>query len=122
MNVSRLENSKRLYELSGWKDQKDWWVQDPADSEQLNSRLESTYYPEEYSIRVAPAYDLGYLMRKLQSIHLKDTDTEHGIHLRYKTEREQWRMNISFVDGVGADTPEDAVVLLAIKLFEEGIL
>lgn len=103
MNTTSLEISKRLYELSGWDDTDD-------------------HYPKTSNHEYSPAYDLGYLLRKLpryaggMAFQLSSTSPSGG---------ESWQISYptGYVNAFGrADTPEDAAGLLAIKLFEEGVL
>lgn len=101
-NVASLELSKKLYELSGWGD----YGNDP-----IEKWLD---YTDDWSV---PAYDCGYLLRKLPKfcrVWLRDESplwiathgaggSEHG--------------TTAYMD-----TPEDALCKLAIKLFEERVL
>lgn len=93
MNVASLELCKELYELSGWK------------TETMSMGLHQN----------APAYDLGYLLRKLPS------------DCPLASDGETW--SIAYIDEDGANreysnamTPEDATCLLAIELFKSGVL
>ena len=91
MNVASLENSKRLYELSGWENTRD--------------------------AHFDPAYDAGYLLRKFSKrIDVSFDLRNDGTTLRYYIGGELPTQPIE------ADTPENALCLLAIKLFEEGVL
>lgn len=108
MNVASLENCKRLYELSGWNPRTNWWFADGTIGEQklLLKRTDE----------VGPAYDLGYLLRKLplgESINLFMYRSKGGGWLI------QWPgRNISG----GGTTIEDAVCLLVIQLIEQHII
>ena len=71
---------------------------------------------------VAPAYDAGYLLRKLpRRIDLIQLNEERGWLASRTSEGLQAAQFKSNPSGV-AQTPEDALCLLAIKLFEENIL
>ena len=95
MSTASLENSKRLYELSRWNDEDSPLVRfDDKDPEST-----------------APAYDAGYLLRKLPGTELYDAT---NCWQAENTSLQNWR--------TVQDTPEDALCLLAIKLFEEGVL
>ena len=117
MQVSSLENSKRLFELSGWQNTRDFWYKTPkidlrsgsAIDDYSHWKVKPLGYRGKYSTS-HPAYDAGYLLRKLQeAVSLSCYDSE-------------WRAAYGKEDGIYADTPEDALALLAIKLFEEGVL
>ena len=102
-NTASLENSKRLYELSKWHT--------------------GSVTEEEWS---DPQYTAGYLLRKLPS-STSVNKSSVGYSARHRTfdenvnvPRLKTAMPARFE--VKADTPEDALALLAIKLFEEGIL
>lgn len=117
MHTASLENCKRLYELSGWDDMRDrhGWIKDGA------------------PIAEIPRYSAGYLLRKLP----KYREVERGdymLHLAPVYMENRWQafyhldsrnpeyIKIDKVTKTVADTPEDALCLLAIKLFEEGVL
>lgn len=111
MTTASLENCKRLFELSGWSD--------PTYTYQANGYTFLTYnkkqpeIPNEY-----PAYDLGYLLRKLP--HQLNGVIFSLIH------HDSGAWIARYVDTPHhygqAPTPEDAVALLCIKLIEDGIL
>lgn len=132
-NVASLENSKRLYELLGWeltasvigKNEvyiRDWYWQ-------LKGKVQPEPI-ERYKLMpdhtICPAYSAGYLLRKLPQ-KLKNFYTNphtlnaQSLHLRHN--KNYWLACYPSTDfQCGADTPEDALCLLAIKLAEEGIL
>jgi hypothetical protein len=113
MNIASLELSKQLYELSGWAD------------------TSHEYYHSEYPNRmdvagvrecdadvlsICPAYDLGYLLRKLPGVQLNrqsDEEANYG--------NTAWACESGNYAKI-ADTPEDAAAKLAIELFKQGIL
>ena len=107
MNVASLELSKTLLELSGWDDTDDSWAK---------------------AVGEIPAYDLGYLLRKLPA----PTIIRHRVENKKYNKRPEW--GITFGSGGGrkliigglpnaeADTPEDAACQLAIDLFKQGVL
>ena len=117
-NTASLENSKRLYGLSGWDDMPrktsyDWhnMVNDEWEL------LEKTFFSSDaakgrhLAEKLYPAYDAGYLLRKLPGTELYDAT---NCWQAENTSLQNWR--------TVQDTPEDALCLLAIKLFEEGVL
>lgn len=111
MNVASLELCKELYELSGWDDTH--WVWD----KQLNVISE---YPTGARFE-SPAYDLGYLLRKLERV-------EGGVSLTYCNHQDgSTNYCIYLNETLGGsfaydDTPEDAAAKLAIELFKSGVL
>lgn len=100
MNTANLELCKELYALSGW----------------LTSDHRAEYV-------AAPAYDLGYLIRKLPT-KLKSRKEKLYLQPCIKPEN-KGRWSIGYVySGIGniADTPEDALAKLAIELFKKDVL
>lgn len=114
MNVASLDLCKELYAVSGWDSE----LQDLPDHPDCDPKGP-----------IAPAYDLGYLLRKLPyRTKYKDLVLE-------KVYEDDWRIAYWHDDlphrGVveeevqfacNADTPEDAAASLAISLFKAGIL
>lgn len=132
MNVASVGLCKELYELSGWIDQSHWWVNrngwEVWDNESLN-------FPK------APAYDLGYLLRKLPEVGNLGLpyvgQATNGSKIYIASFINWWA--IWEYDGRGsandwhsrlidsglhftAITPEDAAAKLASELFKQGIL
>lgn len=109
MNVASLELSKELYELSGWEDVSNthvfygthWDISKASMTESIG--LQNMHLP---------AYDLGYLLRKLDGF---------DIQLNYSNQWRTWNCWADDYDGK-ADTPEDAACKLAIELFKQGVL
>lgn len=137
MNVASLELCKKLHGLSGWHDTEDVWAvnyfldEAPRLDWSLQSRSQSIGYPRG---KIIPAYDLGYLLRKLpESTQLRKTKQTEGRGRkpgvqpylvscgRLVDERPDyyWGKRNTVI---GADTPEDAVAKLAIELFKQGVL
>lgn len=118
MNVASLKNCKALFELSEWDQTSYRWFNEDGviTAHPIN--------PQSFAIPLGPAYDSGYLLRKLgsniASLSIK-TEQRGNVgdgfmpHLVYGT----WNGNAIFTD---ADTPEDALAKLAIELFKQGIL
>ena len=114
MNTASLENSKGLYELSGWK-VRDCYIQvnDPEAPIELLSEYDNRPDRSDYKV-LAPAYDLGYLLRKLPSGKVSLDMVGN-----------QWRCWYEDSDeprATFADTPEDAACKLAIELWKAGVL
>lgn len=117
MSVASLELCKELYELSGWKPDEGHWYNDMyAEGEVKLVRFPVPYRNNGRANVIIPAYDLGYLLRKLP----EDLTT-------YGKFRGEWYAHFS---GYGktdekityATTPEDAAASLAIELFKQGVL
>jgi hypothetical protein len=125
VNAASLELSKELYELSGWgKSAYVYHIHDGllkyfsySDHSNQPYIVDGTAYslsPEEKAGEHTPAYDLGYMLRKLPST------TNIG------------RVSINrYVIGLGsmnmkykqfANTPEDVAAKLCIALFKKGVI
>lgn len=148
MNVANKDLCKELYELSGWGKQGDVmysWIKYslkdnpdtypwpyPLINNMSELQLATANGEQEYSY---PAYDLGYLLRKLpQDIQ------EHYLTLEICTAhgKPEWsadyikfdsmKLEISYLlsddnaDITHADTPEDAACRLAIELIKQGVI
>lgn len=127
MNVASLELCKELYELSGWElpiqfcetcyGQGVLYDTNPAnpDGEPLPAQC------RECEGGTYKGYDLGYLLRKLPRYIDKTRLTIQP------TNEKQWCASYDYETGLStrdcfADSPEDALALLAIELFNQGIL
>ena len=113
MQVANLELCKTLWELSGWKvstNPEGWhWVMDG----------------QRYQRQVAPAYDLGYLLRKLpETLKHPATGVDYTIGLSRLIDTKKWLADYSrsMLPNANADTPEDATCKLAIELFKQDVL
>lgn len=111
-DVTNLELSRELYKVSGWDDQT-WWF----DGSSL------------YLVRTDdPAYDLGFLIRKLP------VSVQEGFLGFWKAGEENYTCGyinddneIEHTESDGelfeaADTPENALAQLAITLIKQNIL
>jgi len=130
MNVASLELCKELYEVSGWEPDR---VANYISLYVLFAGKEWIHgkYLREMRRGDIPAYDLGYLLRKLQAdkidhvvrwVNDKPTDK---IDQAIKEWHGNWisgTLFMPFKDYFIADTPEDATCKLAIELFKQGIL
>lgn len=116
MQVASLDNCKKLFELSGWNVNTDyWWYDDQKTNTQFIDKN-----PSEYQINepIVPAYYLGYLIRKLPKfISLGQIISSDSPWVASCT-----KFHPNKHPYCAADTPEDALALLAIKLLEKGIL
>lgn len=117
MNVASLYLCKELYELSGWEaglEQDRYWVSDT-----LTHRAYLKTRDVEGAINI-PAYDLGYLLRKLDGhVTLTNEWAAGGWRAIFKKTGDMYEGPKSVEIG---DTPEDAVARLTIKLFKQKIL
>lgn len=129
MNVASIDLCRELYELSGWDD-----------TDRLCCLTCNEIVADEQKIddgrthESIPAYDLGYLLRKLPKFG-KYTRGD-GLVAKDKTrltitvaDSGTWVATMDsdyeedgWIDPSYADTPEDAAAKLAIELFKQGIL
>lgn len=136
MNVASLELCKKLYELSEWDDVSNFYA--PIDeniSWHIFNVNEETYYTTDGKHSTdglknrVPAYDLGYLLRKLPpyySTYGKDGD-DCILRVQATFSRKGW---YAYYNGPGqkmtflqiSGSPEDAAIKLAIELFKSGVL
>lgn len=108
MNVASLNLCKELYELSGWlKGTDKFWFESNSKSQLINKPFKPNGFNEENRY---PAYDLGYLLKKLNKI---------GVSLSGSGDR--WSASSGEVYAV-AKKPTDCVTKLAIELFKQGVL
>ena len=111
MNTASFELCKELFERSGWDDIEKYWLnQDRWQVGHLGEASEETY----------PAYDLGYLLRKLYAC---GPVLRCHLDLEARPDAGRDRYFIWVLDGnidirLWADTPEDAAARLAIELFK----
>jgi hypothetical protein len=117
MNVANLELCRELYELSGWKKTDALFVgyksalTDKFDYHLLDKRDADSYK----HAKKVPAYDLGYLLRKLPTNTMLEKLESNIWHIElYNHPNEPIKIE--------RDTPEDATAKLAIELFKRGIL
>jgi hypothetical protein len=117
MNVASLDLCRELYELSGWDDTTFLFIE--GDIEGVGPASEYGYHPEMGDI---PAYDLGYLLRKLPP-HINERPITIS---NYMIDGSSWSAAYMEYDQeiytASADTPEDAAAKLVIELFKQGIL
>jgi hypothetical protein len=112
MTVASLELCKELLELSGWEDTYFWWDKD----EQRVPEKQMVVQAGKIFADDTPAYDLGYLIRKLpEGIEIKHGGMTRGMWrvLFYGGKQQEFSL---------ADIPEDALCQLAIILFKQNIL
>jgi hypothetical protein len=128
-NVASLELCKELYELSRWGKYGETTDENPAfyweqgDDFDYDLSGGSHFLPKDGGIY--PAYDLGYLLRKLpSSIPTKTTEyffqMAPGVDAKWQIDYRD--INDGQYTAVVADTPENACAKLAIELFKANIL
>lgn len=106
MNVASLELSQQLYELSGWRNTTNTFGSSRERLDWIQTDNGKGWY--------LPAYDLGYLLRRIPGYcHLEHSaETGKMLWMAYHSEQ-----NTQY-----AETPEDAVAKMCIELFKQGIL
>jgi len=130
MNVAELSLCKELYALSGWEPNNWFAGGDAQDTVAVSSVVIQQQFK---SGLLEPAYDLGYLLRKLPSFiyseayeqkawlwlrkNIKDWNAWYWVHDPKYGEGE-----VVSEHGKSAETPEDAACKLAIELFKQGVL
>lgn len=112
MNVADIELCKELFKLSKWESELTW-----AATKQDNTVLVSSHEKElgHDLYRVAYAYDLGYLLRKLP-LGVEVAKTVMG----YRADAPPAQRKRCIANTY--DSPEDATCRLAIELHKSGIL
>jgi hypothetical protein len=121
MNVASLELCKELLELSGWEDTYFWWDKD----EQRVPEKQMVVQAGKIFADDTPAYDLGYLLRKLPHKHnggvlvIAACNTDEWCAQYFSWWHEDMKAKSEVLV---ADTPEDAACRLAIELFKQNIL
>lgn len=129
MNTASLELCEELHKLSGWENTHfNTWLSTESDEVTTSANNALFGYGVENkagSIYCIPAYDCGYLLRKLPAyvesghIELANFDTA-GWKIGYYNGNPTLKMLEYTIQN--ADTPEDALCKLAIELFKVGVL
>lgn len=118
MNTTSFEMSKELFERSGWTGTEKYWYKN-----WLNQNRWQIGHLGEAEEENYPAYDLGYLLRKLPPLGYKDDDPIADSWLTLELAGGKWFCgHKGWRDTIEADTPEDAACILAIRLFEQDVL
>lgn len=142
MNVANLELCKELYELSGWQSEY-WYSGFPHQNGSFSydgKIIQSNDRPEQerrgWRKGDIPAYDLGYLLRRLPAnfntgdargsfeLFIKKTSREYFAGYN-KPELGKWlydQNHAVWEHPCGADTPEDAAAKLAIELLKQKVI
>lgn len=117
-DVAGLKLCRELYDLSGWNDTFFRWADHGKDSF-FGVFVDDGLHP--------PAYDLGYLLRKLPPYISKDIVEDlqwldiAPVEVDKNNDVVTWSAGYKS-DYKYAHTPEDATCKLAIQLFKQGIL
>lgn len=109
MNVASLENCKTLFELSGWdfKAAKRYVVGGDGQGDTIS----------------VPAYDLGYLLQKMRTDAIGVITIDVGpLNVNASVSVYDIDETKSYISVDDQLTPENALCLLAIELFKQGIL
>lgn len=111
MNVADSSLCEELFTLSSWHDTDNWYYDGAVDA--YRGWVD-------YGTKCSPAYDLGFLIRKLPHVFLAKTK-KSGYRARYIKGR--WGKNgIEKQITEAAETPENALCTLAIHLIKEGLI
>lgn len=120
INTASLELCKELYELSEWRNTELYWYQDWLMQTRDHQNSWQIGHLGQADETTFPAYDLGYLLRKLPSFFFP-----------YKGKSgNRWYIGeligsptvpiAQIFDETESDTPEDAACKLVIALFKQG--
>lgn len=126
MNVASLENCKELFELSEWDDSSAYWTKDTYPATKFEPFVSDLHEGTNFK-HIAPAYDLGFLLRKLPP-YLGTEDDDWLLRLMPSYLGETWSIgyaglkDLRFLHAQQGDIPENALCKLAIQLFKQGLL
>lgn len=121
MNTASLELCKELYELSGWEPE--YWKRNVVG-------VHDYLYAKMKVENSDPAYDLGYLLRKLPK-RFANKDGHYLAGYSYLSLRripttltveQSWKAMFGKKYEATADTPEDAACKLAIELIKQKVI
>lgn len=118
MFVANQELCKELYELSGWGYDCEFHYlhREIFNRQPRQSDLKDGITEEDY----APAYDLGYLLRKLPPTIPSD-GADWMLQMQRGSGGWFFAYGVDWLESEG-DTPEDAACKLAIELIKSGVL
>lgn len=121
MTVADKDLCEELYKLSGWHDLEQYWEYYPVTKEsRLRKCALDNVLPRALPEFITPAYDSGYLLRKLPV----EIDGYWLFICPVRPKKlSQWAATYTSKFPISkADTPENALTKLAIQLFKEGVL
>lgn len=119
MSTASLEICKELYQVGNgaWDETEKVWCPYSIDGGLTEQWQLETRVGQPYDW---PAYDLGYLLRKLpDGASIQRVGDRYNASLSYN-KVDTYGHQTSHTDGTGADTPEDAAAAFAIDLFKQG--
>lgn len=116
MNTASQALSQQLFDLSGWGSTACWWFKHNDEAWQLDAghANQPTNYSNENGDQFTPAYDASYLIRKIAEVG------SFEVVVGYSLDNGAYAMLSDGGDQYPGDTPEDALVALAVQLFEDG--
>ena len=122
-DVASLEHCKELYELSGWDNTDTSWYKVYNYETRAHSDIEAIYAGDAseatgISSLDIPAYNLGYLLRKLLAV----STVVNFIRLSNGKVTISYNPSKPDYNNYESDSSEDAAAKLAIELFKQGIL
>lgn len=129
INVASFELCRELYKLSGWDESHlkytNFYYAGKNGKKRLDRWKLKHSRTETDGELIIPAYDLGFLLRKLPKFvdraEFWMTNDVLAWTAGYATDKYA-NGNFHFTRSETADTPEDAATKLAIQLFKEGVL
>lgn len=123
MHVASLALCQELKALSGWTDTYFQWRTHPSGEAYVVGHV-----PDADPLKdETPAYDLGYLYRRLPGEVLDADNVSYGLTLHKLGANEShvnywWFDDIFYREIERSTTPEDAAARIAIELFKQGVL
>lgn len=117
-DIADLALCKELYTLSEWSDTHHYYLGDEILSR--SPRQSDLHPPTLTENDCAPAYNLGYLLRKLPP----KTEIVRALDTKYFAIHRIWTaQGVDQIEYISkADTPENAAANLCIELFQQKIL
>ncbi len=127
MNIASFELCKELFEISTWSNTEKYWYQDWYKQNSWQVGHLGQAHEKNY-----PAYDLGYLLRKLPKNVTEFWGNAYPASPCLMFSGTQWVVfyqstmtgehNTDELFGQFAETPEDAACMLALEMFKQGVL
>lgn len=120
-HVANIDLCRELYELSGWEDTESWLSASDLLPEVIDGKKTGRYKRQQ-----VPAYDLGFLLRKLPAVideaPLTLCTDGTGVLEEIYWCAYYFSAPVIYKTGYDDKTPEDAACKLAIELFKQGVL
>lgn len=130
-NVASLDLCKELHKLSGWDNTlaggRDRWVLLPDNSWDLLrlGDVEANGLDKRLWFRGIPAYDLGFMLRKLpKTLKHPATGEDWTIGIDWHITKKKWLADYgrTLLPHAQADTPEDAACKLLCELIRQEVV